>query len=50
MKSWCEVGKESYYIVSQFDLEEYAEEAPMFRRLSGWFDRCIYGCGWCAMS
>ncbi len=37
------VGKESYYIVSQFDLEEYAEEAPMFRRLSDWFDRCIYG-------
>jgi len=36
-------GKESYYIVSQFDLEEYAGEAPMFRRLSGWFDRCIYG-------
>ena len=37
------VGKESYYIVSQFDLEEYAEEAPLFARLSGWFDRCIYG-------
>ena len=37
------VGKESYYIVSQFDLEEYADEAPMFRRLAGWFDRCIYG-------
>ena len=37
------VGKESYYIVSQFDLEEYADEAPMFRRLSGWIDRCIYG-------
>jgi hypothetical protein len=37
------VGKESYYIVSHFDLEEYAEEAAMFRRLSGWFDRCIYG-------
>jgi len=36
-------GKESYYIVSQFDVEEYADEAPMFRRLSGWFDRCIYG-------
>jgi len=36
-------GKESYYIVSQFDLEEYADEAPMFRRLAGWFDRCIYG-------
>jgi hypothetical protein len=37
------VGKESYYIVSQFDLEEYADEAPMFRRLAGWYDRCIYG-------
>ncbi len=37
------VGKESYYIVSQFDIEEYADEAPMFRKLSGWFDRCIYG-------
>ena len=37
------VGKESYYIVSQFDLEEYADEAPMFRRLAGWFDRCICG-------
>ena len=38
-----QVGKQSYYIVSQFDLEEYAEEAPMFARLSQWFDRCIYG-------
>ena len=37
------VGKQSYYIVSQFDLEEYAEEAPLFARLSEWFDRCIYG-------
>jgi len=37
------VGKQSYYIVSQFDLEEYAAEAPMFARLSEWFDRCIYG-------
>jgi hypothetical protein len=37
------VGKESYYIVSRFDIDEYAEEAPMFARLSEWFDRCIYG-------
>jgi hypothetical protein len=37
------IGKESYYIVSQFDIEEYADEAPMFRKLAGWFDRCIYG-------
>uniref|UniRef100_E6PX56 Uncharacterized protein n=1 Tax=mine drainage metagenome TaxID=410659 RepID=E6PX56_9ZZZZ len=37
------VGKESYFIVSRFDIDEYAEEAPMFARLSEWFDRCIYG-------
>ncbi len=37
------VGKESYYIVSQFDVEEYAQEAPLFARLAEWFDRCIYG-------
>ena len=37
------VGKESYYIVSQFNFDEYAEDAPLFARLSEWFDRCIYG-------
>ena len=36
-------GKESYYIVSQFDLFEYAQEAPFFARLSGCFEACIYG-------
>jgi hypothetical protein len=36
-------GKESYYIVSQFDLFEYAEEAPLFARLSHGFERCILG-------
>ena len=36
-------GKESYYIVSQFDLFEYANEAPFFARLSGAFESCIYG-------
>jgi hypothetical protein len=36
-------GKESYYIVSQFDLFEYAKEAPFFGRLSGSFEACIYG-------
>jgi hypothetical protein len=36
-------GKESYYIVSQFDLFEYAEEAPFFARLSGSFETCIDG-------
>jgi hypothetical protein len=36
-------GKESYYVVSTFDLFEYANEAAMFARLSKYFERCIYG-------
>ncbi len=36
-------GKESYYIVSQFDLFEYKLEAPLFGRLSEEFERCMYG-------
>jgi hypothetical protein len=36
-------GKESYYIVSQFDLFEYAREAPFFARLASSFEACIYG-------
>lgn len=38
-----QAGKESYYIVSQFDLFEYASEAPFFGRLSTSFEDCIYG-------
>ena len=36
-------GKESYYIVSQFNLFEYAQEAPLFTRLSDGFERCLLG-------
>jgi len=36
-------GKESYYIVSQFNLCEYEREAPLFARLSDRFERCILG-------
>ena len=36
-------GKESYYIVSKFDLFEYANEAALFARLSKQFERCCYG-------
>jgi hypothetical protein len=36
-------GKESYYIVSQFNLCEYEREAPLFARLSDGFERCILG-------
>lgn len=37
------VGKQSYYIVSQFNLFEYEQEAPLFARLSDGFERCILG-------
>ena len=36
-------GKESYYIVSQFNLFEYEQEAALFARLSEGFERCILG-------
>lgn len=36
-------GKESYYIVSQFNLFEYASEAPLFEKLTNHFEGCIYG-------
>ena len=37
------LGKESYFIVSQFDLFEYEKEAPLFARLAECLDRCILG-------
>lgn len=36
-------GKESYFIVSQFNLFEYEGEAPLFARLSERFEHCILG-------
>lgn len=36
-------GKESYFIVSQFNMFEYEKEAPLFTRLSDGFERCILG-------
>jgi hypothetical protein len=36
-------GKESYFIVSQFNIFEYEQEAPLFARLSDMFERCIFG-------
>jgi hypothetical protein len=38
-----QTGKESYYIVSQFNLFEYEQEAGLFARLSDRFERCILG-------
>ena len=37
------VGKESYFIVSQFTLSEYEDEAPLFARLAESFERCVLG-------
>jgi hypothetical protein len=36
-------GKESYYIVSQFDQMEYRKVAPLFGRLSEQFESCVFG-------
>lgn len=36
-------GKESYYVVSQFNLFEYKKEAPLFGRLSDQFERYVLG-------
>lgn len=43
MAELIHAGKESYYIVSQFNLFEYEEEAPLFARLSDRFEHCILG-------
>ena len=37
------IGKESYYIVSQFNVFEYEKEAPLFGQLSNVFEHCILG-------
>ncbi len=38
-----QLGKESYYIVSTFNLFEYEEQAPLFARLSDRFEHCVLG-------
>jgi hypothetical protein len=40
---FVKAGKESYYIVSQFDVFEYKKVAPLFARLSREFESCVYG-------
>ena len=36
-------GKESYYVVSQFNVFEYRREAPLFERLTEQFERYVLG-------
>lgn len=40
---YVKAGKESYYIVAQFDQFEYRKVAPLFRMLSEEFEMCVYG-------
>ena len=37
------VGKESYHIVSQFNVFEYEKEAPLYGQLCNVFEHCILG-------
>ncbi len=37
------IGKESYYVVSQFNIFEYKKDAPLFARLSEQFERYLLG-------
>jgi hypothetical protein len=43
MLDFMKAGKESYYIVSKFEFFEYAKVAPMFKRLSHEFEKCVVG-------
>lgn len=36
-------GRHSYYIVSLFDIGEWRAEAPLFRKLSDYFEICMQG-------
>lgn len=36
-------GKESYGVVAAFNVFEYRDEAPLFRRLSDSFEQCVSG-------
>lgn len=40
---WVRAGRESYHIVSAFNLGPYAEEAPLFARLSEQYELCVVG-------
>jgi hypothetical protein len=40
---FIKAGKESYYIVSKFDIFEYATAAPLFAKLADHFEDCVCG-------
>lgn len=40
---YCQQGKRSYFLASQFQEEPYRDEAPVLRRLSIEFEMCSFG-------
>lgn len=40
---YVRAGKESYAVVAAFNVFEYRDEAPLFRRLSDRFEQCVFG-------
>ena len=40
---YIRTGKESYYIVSEFNQFEYKSSAPFFKKMSEEFERCVFG-------
>jgi hypothetical protein len=40
---YIQTGKESYYIVSEFKQFEYRNDAPLFKKMSDEFERCVFG-------
>ena len=43
LADYVAAGKESYAVVAAFNLFEYRDEAPLFRRLSERFEACVDG-------
>ncbi|MBI3896389.1 MAG: hypothetical protein HY313_10720 [Acidobacteria bacterium] len=40
---YVKAGKESYFIVSKFNVFEYKDSAPFFRKMSDQFETCVFG-------
>ena len=40
---YVKAGKESYYIVSEFNVFEYKASAPFFKKMSDQFETCVFG-------
>lgn len=40
---YVKAGKESYYIVSEFNQFEYKSVAPFFKKMSDHFETCVFG-------